>query len=354
MADHQSMTSATEIRHADSPPLPSPIVPPHVPGVERESSNAVALVERTALRKHSRWDEQVVPVADPESFRSHLTIFEKANRAPELIYCVPRLVSSNPTDGTYILKQLNCDMFPLEAEARRLCLSYSDIQDIKNQLYLWVKALYRNGVRYNIRLQSLLLLRRKHFRPRLRLFLGSMASSDSIGAEQLDWEKEKVCVKSQIAHVFVPLEIWALERQAADMARQTLKEMDQAMRTIDAKNGIIDKMKVHLAERHAIMTELSKLIQRSLEILDDCTATHNKEKAGNACEMAIGLHNRANGLIEKYHKLDPDDRASAEDAISITQPIKFATKIGIQTVPFYLRQSCRSAYNSSGMNRARS
>ncbi|KAL7908599.1 hypothetical protein GGI35DRAFT_407348 [Trichoderma velutinum] len=318
MASTQLMPSATHMGETDFPSPPLSAVPRRVQ--ELKEGPRKRLKVRTRRCATPRWREQVISdLQDDESFNSHLTILKIIRRIPELKTHIPQLASNNPVTRTYTVKYPPRDLIPFEKEARFMNLSYREIQEIKSQLYLSVKILYNNGVRYKIYPQHLYLYASKPWDLTPLLFLGSVTNSDVLDIGQLDWKEQRDPVCAQIDRVFASLEIWTFQKEAADLAKHARAEMDWATSIIDEKNVIIDSAKADLTEAQAIMAEAYQMIKDARAAIEGINATAKgiyssvvdsqcildrahlrKEKADTELKKMNALNDRANTLIQKY------------------------------------------------------
>ncbi|UKZ75563.1 hypothetical protein TrVFT333_003250 [Trichoderma virens FT-333] len=343
MASPRPTPSATL---ADPLPSPLPAVPRRVQELKNSSHRKLKTRSRettpkdTHRSRHRRWREEIISnLEDDETFNNHLAILKIVRRIPELGQHVPQLVSNNPVTRTYIVKYPPRDLIHFEKEARFMHLSYREIQGLKSQLYRSVKAMYTNGVRYNIHPHRLYMHGSASWNRNPLLFLGSVTSSDLIGAEQLDWQEQRDRVCAQIDRVFAPLEIWSFQEEAARLADYARKEMDEATSTINDKNPVIDAAKADLTEAQAIMAEAYQMIKDARAAMDGVKtiskeiytsvirpqgawdrAHIGKEDAETCLKKTHVLNDRANALIQKYGNLKPYNGVGAGDAISHPEP----------------------------------
>lgn len=336
------MPSAAEPKETDPPSAPLSAVPRRVQELKNSSHKRPKARSKQAAHKdvhrsqNRRWREQVISNLDVgESFSNHITILKILRRIPELRDHVPQLVSNDPGTQTYVVQYPRRDLIPLEREVRRLRLSYRKIQNIKSQLFRSVRAMYTNGVRYNIHPQHLYLYGPRSWDLTRLLFLGSVTSSDLIDVGELDWKKERDRVCAQIDRTFAPLEIWTFQEEAADLAKHARTEMDQAMSIINEKNAAIDSAKADLTEAQAIMAEACQMIKDARATMDGVKAISKKiyasvtrpqsvweeahlgkEYAETSRRKMDVLTDRANALIQKYGNPKLHNEVGAEDAIS--------------------------------------
>ncbi|KAL7903960.1 hypothetical protein GGI35DRAFT_249942 [Trichoderma velutinum] len=269
-----------------------------------------------------RWREQVISdLQDDESFNHHLAILKIICRIPEIQSHVPqlRLTSINAVARTYTVKYPPRDLIPFEKEARRMNLSYREIQEIKSQLFLSVKIMYNNGVRYKIHPESLYLYSTRSWDLRPLLFLGSVTNSDVLDIGQLDWKEQRDGVVAQIDRVFAPLEICICRGEAAELTKRFGAEIDLATSTIGRKNVVLDSVKADLTEAQAIMTEARQMMKDASTAIEGIDATikamystavdsqciwnrahRRKENAEAKLKKRDAFNDRANALIQKY------------------------------------------------------
>ncbi|KAL7943079.1 hypothetical protein V8C42DRAFT_329591 [Trichoderma barbatum] len=345
MASPQLMSSATEIHDTDHPSPPLSAVPRRVQELRdpknKSRKRPKARPKETAPKDrhrslNRRWREQVISnLDDGESFSNHLAILKILRRIPDLRDHVPQLVSNNPVARTYVVKYPRRDLVPFENEARFMHLSYRKIQSIKSQLFRSVKAMYMNGVRYNIYPQHLFLYGPINWNLTRLLFLGAVTDSDLLDIGQLDWTQQRGRVCAQIDRVFAPLEIWTFQEEAASLAEHAKEEMDLATSTINDKNAIIDAAKADLTEAQAIVAEAYQAMRDARAAIDGIKAISKniftsvinphciwedahlgKEHVETSRKKMDALNSRANTLIQKYGNPKPYNEVDAGDAIS--------------------------------------
>jgi hypothetical protein len=339
MASPQNAPCASEsndsIPQESQPPQPEP-PPPSIPAVPRRvqelrepknspQKNLKARSKEKVPRDHRRphpssWREEVISnLKDSESFSNRIAILKILRRIPELKDHVVQLVSNNPVDRTYTVRYTRRELIPFDDEARWLHLSYHKIQDLKRQLYKFVKLMYKNGVRYNLYSQHLYLYRPVSWDRTCVLFLASVTHSDLLSIGQLDWKEQRDRVWAQINRIFASLEIWALQEQAASMADDAKEQMDWATSTINDHNIAIDTAKADMTEAQAVMAEAYEMMKQAYASIEKVTAASRgiydsvislryawdrahveKELAETNFKRIELLNSRADTLIQKY------------------------------------------------------
>lgn len=336
--------SDASAREADLEPQPLPAVPRRIQEL-KESKNHSRRRSKASSRDGAskdsrphhghRWRQEVVSDLEAgASFSTQIEILKILCRIPELRDHVPQLVSNNPVARTYTIHYTRRELVPFEEEARWIHLSSSKIQGFKNQLYKFIKLMYKNGVRYNLYPQHLYLYRPASWEPTRQLFLGSVAYSDLLDTRQLDWKAQKDQVWAQIDRIFAPLEIWAFQQESTRLSDYAKDQMDWVNSTIAEKNIIIDAARADLKEARAIMREAYEAIKNARASIEGITgitqefhdsvslprcewddAQLGKEYMETSLKKAQILDGRVNTLIQKYRNPKANDGANTEDVV---------------------------------------
>ncbi|KAM0259956.1 hypothetical protein ACHAQJ_003049 [Trichoderma viride] len=332
--------SRETIARESQPPQPEPPPPPilAVPrrvqelkepkdsSRKRLNARSKQRVSKDHRRTHlSHWREEVVSnLEGGDSFSTRIAILKILRRIPELRDHVVQLVSNNPVARTYTVRYTRRELVQFEDEARWRHLSYDNIRDLKRQLFNLVKLMYKHGVGYKLYPHHLYLYRPVSGERTSTLFLGSVTHSDLLDTGKLDWDEQKERIWSQINRIFTPVEVWAYQEEAANLAAYVKEQMDSVESTINDNNIAIDAAKTDLTEARAVMMGAFKIIKeacanveglkavtKNLEasvIRPSCAwndAQVEKEYVETSLKKIDVLTGRANALIQKYGNPKP-------------------------------------------------